>query len=323
SGCHARHRAQPFLLSAADDGNACGDHGRAIRTIRGGLPARLPLQLRLTLQAGVRVHTYKKGGLSGRPLTAAYGGKLARVELDDQVRLHGDRIGHLVELGHAGVSHLIRAVRRDVIGNFTFRQALRFDHQCHFLGLVAEADHVAGHDLAAGDVALHTVNADVAVADELASRPHRGCELRAIDHHVEALLEQADQVLARVTLHPRSGLVGGLELLFGDVAVVTLELLLGTQLQAIVAHLALAALAVLARTVRTAVHRGRRTAPDVLAHAAVEFMLGALALRHASYPSTCCRCPDGSASTRHRTDGPIVHRGRRFTGVRGQLAREP
>src|SRR5690606_20198818 len=129
-----------------------------------------------------------------------------------------------------------------------------------------------------------------------------------------------DQVLTGVTLHPRSGLVGGLELLLGDLAVVTLELLLGTQLQAIVAHLALAALAVLTRAVRAAVHRGRRTAPDVLAHAAVEFMLGALALRHASYPSICCRCPDGSALTRHRTDG-LVHRGHRFTGVRGQLAK--
>src|SRR6185503_13665345 len=59
-----------------------------------------------------------------------------------------------------------------------------------------------------------------------------------------------------------------------------LELLLGPQLQAEVAHLALAALAVLAGAVRAAVHRGRRAAPDVLAHAAVEFMLGALALRH-------------------------------------------
>src|SRR5690606_9631549 len=61
---------------------------------------------------------------------------------------------------------------------------------------------------------------------------------------------------------------------------IALELLLGPQLQAVVAHLALAALAVLAGAVRTAVHRGRRTAPDILAHAAVEFVLGALAPRH-------------------------------------------
>src|SRR5690606_14552945 len=57
----------------------------------------------------------------------------------------------------------------------------------------------------------------------------------------------------------------------------------GAQLQAEVAHLALAALAVLAGTVGTAVHGAVRTAPDILAHAAVEFMLGALALRHQSY----------------------------------------
>src|SRR5690606_13408294 len=197
--------------------------------------------------------------------------------------LHGHRVGDLVELGHAGEGHLVGAVDRDVFGDIALREALRLDHQRHFLGLVAEADDVARQRAAAGDVARHAVDADVPVADDLARGEDRRRELRAVDDHVETLLEQADQVLAGVALHAGGRLVGRLELLFGDVAVVALELLLGAQLQAEVAHLALAALAVLAGTVGTAVHGAVRTAPDILAHAAVEFMLGALALRHQSY----------------------------------------
>jgi len=64
-----------------------------------------------------------------------------------------------------------------------------------------------------------------------------------------------------------------LELLFGDVAIIALQLLLGAQLNAIVGHLALAALAVLAGAIFTLVDRALRAAPDVLAHAAVEFVL--------------------------------------------------
>ena len=118
------------------------------------------------------------------------------------------------------------------------------------------------------------------MADQLARGEDRRRELGAIDDHVEALLEQADQVLAGVALHPGGLLVAALELLFGDVAVIALELLLGAQLDAEVRHLALAALAVLAGAVFALVHRGLGTAPDVLAHAAVELVLGAGALRH-------------------------------------------
>src|SRR5690606_21647359 len=99
---------------------------------------------------------------------------------------------------------------------------------------------------------------------------------------------------------------------------IALELLLGPQLQAIIAHLALAALAMLTRPVGTAVDGGIRTAPDVLAHPAVELVLGALALRHVSFPSICFRCPVGSAQTRQCTTWPSAMRGHRFTGVRGQ-----
>ena len=70
------------------------------------------------------------------------------------------------------------------------------------------------------------------------------------------------------------------ELLLGQVAVVALELLLGAELQTEVRELALAALAVLAGAVFTAVHRGFGAAPDVFAHTAVELVLGRGAFGH-------------------------------------------
>jgi hypothetical protein len=109
---------------------------------------------------------------------------------------------------------------------------------------------------------------------ELAGREDRGDELAAIHHHVEPALEQADEVLRRVPLQAdRLGIVFP-ELLLGDVAVVALELLLGLQLGAEIGRLALAPLAVLAGTVFAAVDRALRAAPDVLAEAAVDLVLG-------------------------------------------------
>src|SRR5690606_33846501 len=144
------------------------------------------------------------------------------------------------------------AVGRDVVGNVALGQALRLDHQRHFLGLLAEADPVARHDLAAGAVALRAVAADVAVVDDLARGAERRRQRGAIAHPAAPLLEPADRVPAGVALHAGGGLAGRLELLRGDVAVAALELLLGAQRQADVAHLALAALAVLAGAVRAA-----------------------------------------------------------------------
>ena len=118
----------------------------------------------------------------------------------------------------------------------------------------------------------------MAVADDLPRGEDRGREFGAIDDHVQPLFEQADQVLAGIALHPRSFLIGALELLFSHIAVVTLQLLLGAQLNAIVRQLALAALPVLAGAIGTAVDGALRAAPDVFAHAAVKFVLGAFAL---------------------------------------------
>src|SRR6185312_7301120 len=122
------------------------------------------------------------------------------------------------------------------------------------------------------------------VADQLAGGPDRRSELGAIDQHVETPLEQADEVLRRVALH-RAGLgVGALELLFGDVAVIALQLLLGAKLDSVVAELALAPLAVLAGAIFAAVDRAVGTSEDVFAHAAVELVFGAGALRHIISP---------------------------------------
>src|SRR5690606_22195443 len=121
---------------------------------------------------------------------------------------------------------------------------------------------------------------DVTVVDELPGGKDRRHELRAVDDRVEARLEQTDEVVRRIALAAVGLLVGLAELLLGDVAVVTLQLLLGAQLQAEIGKLALAALAVLARAVFTTVDRGLRPTPDVLAETAVDLVLRGFALAH-------------------------------------------
>src|SRR6185369_11113135 len=205
-------------------------------------------------------------------------------------RLHPYGIGHLVELRHAGVGDSRRSVGYDVIGDVALGEALGLDHKRHLLRLGPEFDDVADIDTAAGDVALHAVDPDVAVADQLSRGPDRRRELGAIDDHVEPALEQSDQVLRGVTLHAdRVGIIP-LELLFGDVAVIALELLLRAQLHAIVAELALAALAVLPGAIFAAVDRALGASEDILAHAAVEFVFGAGALRHVSFSNSLFTC---------------------------------
>src|SRR5258706_6783942 len=164
----------------------------------------------------------------------------------------------------------------------------------------------------------------MAVADELARGEHRRRELGAINDDVEALLEQADQVLRRIALHPRGFLIAVLELLFGHVAIIALELLLGAQLDAEIGDLALAALAVLAGAIFTLVDRGLGTTPDIFAHAAIELVLGAGALRHVIFLASA----NNVTGARTDTDQfPVfappgsrtIGQGHRFTGVRGRL----
>jgi len=123
----------------------------------------------------------------------------------------------------------------------------------------------------------------MAMAHELAGGEDGRHELRAVDDRVETALQQADQDLARVALLAVGFLVDAAELLFGNIAVETLELLLGAELDAKVGKLALAALSVLAGTVFAAVDRALRATPDVFAHPAVDFVLGLLALCHRGF----------------------------------------
>src|SRR5262245_27920538 len=76
-------------------------------------------------------------------------------------------------------------------------------------------------------------------------------------------------------------LIHAVELTLADAAVVALQLLLGAQLLAVVGELGLAPLAVLAGARLALVDRALGPAPDVLAEAAVDLVLGADALRHA------------------------------------------
>src|SRR5439155_11534200 len=136
------------------------------------------------------------------------------------------------------------------------------------------------------NVAFDPIGPNVVVADQLPGSPDRRREFRAIGDHVGALLDQSDEVLGRVPLHGDCLSVVLLELLLGNVAVIALELLLGAKLDAVVAELALAALPVLAGTIFTAVDRALGPSEDVLAHAAVELIFGAGALRHVSFSNS-------------------------------------
>ena len=143
-----------------------------------------------------------------------------------------------------------------------------------------DLDEVAGLQLVARNVDAAAVHLDVAVVDELARGEHRGDELGAVDHGVETALQQADQVFTGVALHPAGLDIDAVELALGNVGVVALELLLGAELHAEVGQLALAALAVLAGTVFTAVHGALGAAPDILAHTAIDLVFRLTALCH-------------------------------------------
>src|SRR3546814_15948050 len=114
-------------------------------------------------------------------------------------------------------------------------------------------------------------------------------------------------VLASVALHTVGFKICLLELLLGHIAIIALQLLLRAQLNAEVGHLALAALPMLAGAIFTLVDRGFRTAPDVFTHPAVEFMLGAGALRHVTSPICCFKMP-GTAPSEEIPMRPLLNR---------------
>ena len=120
----------------------------------------------------------------------------------------------------------------------------------------------------------------MAMADELARGEGRRHEFSAVDDRVEAAFEKPDQVLRGVALEARRLLIDVLELALIDVGVIAFQLLFGAKLHAEIRQLAGAALAVLAGAVFALVDRAFRAAPNVLAEAAVDLVLGADALGH-------------------------------------------
>src|SRR6185437_2090625 len=114
------------------------------------------------------------------------------------------------------------------------------------------------------------VDHNVTMAHELARREHRRHELGAVDDGVEPALEQADQPLAGIALGAGGFGVKAVERLLGGRAVITLELLLRLELQAVVGGLALAALAMLAGAIGAVVQRALRAAPEVFPQTAVD-----------------------------------------------------
>src|SRR3546814_13742751 len=92
----------------------------------------------------------------------------------------------------------------------------------------------------------------------LASREDRRRELGAVDNSIQTAFQETDKVLASVALHTGGFKICLLELLFGHIAIIALQLLLRAQLNAEVGHLALAALPMLAGAIFTLVDRGFR-----------------------------------------------------------------
>src|SRR5215217_2223977 len=207
--------------------------------------------------------------------------RLARVEFDDEVRFHLDRVRHVRQGGHAGIGsdHLV-VVDFHIVRHIAFGELDGFENDGELLGTLTDFDLVADLDLVGRNVHALAVDRYVAMGHELTGGKHGGHELGAVDDGVEARLEQADQVFTSVALAARRFVIKTTETFFGDRAIIALQLLLGAQLQTVVRKLALATLTVLAGAISTSVQGGLRTAPDVFAKTAVNLVFGRMTLRH-------------------------------------------
>ncbi len=204
---------------------------------------------------------------------------LTRIEFDDEVRFHLDGVRHIRKGRNAGIGrNQLVMVDFDVFRNITFCELYSFENDNQLLRLFANFNNVTGLQAVGLDVDAATVHIHVAMVDELAGSEDRRNKLGAIYDCVEARFQQTDQVFTGVALAASGFFVGLAELLFGDVAVEALELLLCAELYTEVRQLALAALAVLAWAIFTTVYRGLRTAPDVFAKTAINFVLSGLRL---------------------------------------------
>src|SRR5919198_3178418 len=98
----------------------------------------------------------------------------ARVELDDEVRLHRHRIGHVGELRRADeLAAAAVVVDLDILGHIALARLRRLEDERHRLGLLRDLDAVAVLHLEGGDVDAPAIDPDMAVVDELARRERR------------------------------------------------------------------------------------------------------------------------------------------------------
>ncbi len=113
--------------------------------------------------------------------------------------------------------------------------------------------------------------------DQLTRGEWCGHQLHAVDHRIEAALEQLDQIVAGIAAPPVRFFIKSAELALADIGVIALELLLGGELRSEVGRL-LAALAVLAGAVFAAVERALRPAPQIHREAAIDLVFRFLTL---------------------------------------------
>jgi len=121
--------------------------------------------------------------------------ELARVELDDQVRVDLDRD----VLGARGDEQLALEsldIDLQVFGNRAVAPLDGFDEHGNGAAFVANADGLPRPDDEGRDVDLLAVNEEVAMADELAGGKDAWGEAHAIDHVVETPLEHLQEVVA-------------------------------------------------------------------------------------------------------------------------------
>src|SRR5262249_3211763 len=156
----------------------------------------------------------------------------------------------------------------DEIRHVSLREGDRLEDARQLLRGFLHLDRLADPDLVRWNVDAAAVHTDMAVIDELPCGKDGRGEFRAIGDRVEPALQQADQVVARIALHPDRFLVIFMELPLRNIAVIALDLLLGLELGAEIRGLALAALTVLAGAIFTLVDRAFRPTPDVFAHPA-------------------------------------------------------
>ena len=148
--------------------------------------------------------------------------------------------------------------------------------------------------------------------DQLTRGEWCGHQLHAIDHRIEAALEQLDQIVACIAAPPVRFFIKSAELALADIGVIALELLLGGELRSEVGRL-LAALAVLAGTVFAAIERALRPAPQIDAEAPINLVLRPVSFAHLVIPSCDFVVPVGP----HARTGPSVFAGGpAFPGIR-------